>query len=317
MCCILTIYDAPDRLLLWADNGRGLNTGISPAFVYLSFTHCSWKTCSTELRGMQPAALSSTAALQGNRPTSVFMAQWETFHNRPTWSYEYMWDGTQHAIGVYTQLTKIDRKTEGFPLMCLWSPLPALYVAATKAEPTHPSKVQYGEKIPTAGGLGPRSDHQWSPRRLHVPACCMVGGMDWTEHNNARGPFDELSCSSHYKDPTLCFSLYSQIHYIINKHWTSPHDCPISVTSWSANMGVSRRASRLQSVTTVDYSYLLLLQKWSFGKAQSVRFFAWQEVYSEQHQLVRTTLLNLPEPAFSSKEGPTLLQATRTQLWVI
>lgn len=33
---------------------------------------------------MQPAAASGTAAFQGNRPTSLFMAQWETFHNRPT-----------------------------------------------------------------------------------------------------------------------------------------------------------------------------------------------------------------------------------------
>lgn len=32
--------------------------------------------------------------------------------------------------------------------------------AASKAEPTDPGKVQHGEKIPSAGGLGPRSDHQ-------------------------------------------------------------------------------------------------------------------------------------------------------------
>lgn len=47
------------------------------------------------------------------------------------------------------------------------------------------------------------TDHQRSPRRLHVPACCVVGGMDRSKHNNARGPFEELSCSSHYRDSTL------------------------------------------------------------------------------------------------------------------
>lgn len=54
-------------------------------------------------------------------------------------------------------------------------------------------------------------------------------------------------------------------------------------------MGVHR------TVTTVDYTYLVLLQKWSFGKAQSVRFCAWQEVYTEQHQLVHAALLTPPE----------------------
>lgn len=148
----------------------------------------------------------------------------------------------------------------------LWSSLPP----ATKAKPTHPSKVQYRDKIPTAGGLGPRSDHQWSPRRRHVQACCMVGGMDCTKHNNARGPLTSSAVHQIIKTPPhptpqpvppspQSYTHLHQNYYTINKLWTSPHDCPISNTTWSVNMGVHRTPSRLPSVTTVDYTYLVLL----------------------------------------------------------
>lgn len=123
------------------------------------------------------AERSVASCRQGNTPTSLFMAQWETFHNRPTWSHEYMWDGTQRAVSVYIQLTKTDKKTEGFPLMCLpLSEVRSLLFMLRQPKPSRPIPVKCRaeiKKIPTAGGLGPRSDQQWSPRRLHVPACSM------------------------------------------------------------------------------------------------------------------------------------------------
>lgn len=87
-------------------------------------------------------------------------------------------------------------------LFMLWQPKPSWPI---------PVKCSTERKSPLHVVWGPRSDHQRSPRRLHVPACCIVGGMDWSKHNNARGPFEELSCSSHYKDSTLCFPLYGPI----------------------------------------------------------------------------------------------------------
>lgn len=41
MCCIMVVYDVANKRLLSADNGLGLNTGISPVSVYLSFAHGS------------------------------------------------------------------------------------------------------------------------------------------------------------------------------------------------------------------------------------------------------------------------------------
>lgn len=44
------------------------------------------------------------------------------------------------------------------------------------------SGEQGGKKIlPAACGSGPRSDRRPSPRRLHVPAGCIEGGMAWTQ----------------------------------------------------------------------------------------------------------------------------------------
>lgn len=111
-------------------------------------------------------------------------------------------------------------------------------------------------------------------------------------NNNARGPFDKLSCSSHYKNSILCISLCGPKL----SHANTLRDLKkvLDTTPWPSD--VHRTSSRLRPLITVDYTYLVLLSKCSFGNALTVRFCAWQEVYSEQHQLVCAALLNLPEP---------------------
>lgn len=165
---ILCICDAADRLALSRQWSSPKHWHFSFS-VYLSFSHYCWKTCLTKLRGMQPAVLSDTEALQGNRPKSFFMAWWETLRNRPTWSHECMRDGTQHAIGVYTQLTKIDRKTDGFWCVFL-SEVHSLLLPPPKPSRPIPVKCSAGRNS-QCRWLGPCSDHQWSPRQLHVSAC--------------------------------------------------------------------------------------------------------------------------------------------------
>lgn len=46
-----------------------------------------------------------------------------------------------------------------------------------------PGEVESREEkiLPAACGSGPRSDRRPSPRRLHVPAGCIEGGMAWTQ----------------------------------------------------------------------------------------------------------------------------------------
>lgn len=202
--------------------------------------------------------------------------------------------------------------------MCLplWSSLPPLYVTATKAKPTYPSKVQYREKIRTADGLGPCSDHQWSPRRLHVPACCMVGGMDWTKHNNAgwmRGPFDELSCSSHYKDSihasfsTVLYSLTPNLLY--HKQTLDISPFLIQLLTWPST---GHRPDSHLSPHILNATLKVVIWEHSVCEVLCLTgSLRWATPAAPCSTVKSTSRFS------SSTEGPTLLQATKTQLWII
>lgn len=101
-------------------------------------------------------------------PRVFFTALQETFHSRLTSSYKYMRDGAQRVAGVYALPARRTRV--------------ALFFLLIPGITEKPGEVESrGKKIPAACDSGPCSDHRPSPRRLHVPAGCIEGGMAWTQ----------------------------------------------------------------------------------------------------------------------------------------
>lgn len=86
------------------------------------------------------------------------------------------------------------------------SPLPCLYPGITETL-KNPSLEWRTERKYSLHLL-------WDPVQItddHQGDCTFQHAAEreeWTKHNNARGPFDELSCSSHYKNSSLSVLRY-------------------------------------------------------------------------------------------------------------
>lgn len=123
---------------------------------------------------MWPAAASGTAALQGNRPASAFMAQRGNLLP-PSYISLQTWDGTQRVTGAFTQLIKIDRKNKS-------SSSPHIYAVATRTKMTRTSEVAVQtEKSPLHAAQNHTlitGDHQGDCTFQHA-----ARREEWTEAN--------------------------------------------------------------------------------------------------------------------------------------
>lgn len=119
-------------------------------------------------------------------------------------SWIYMRGGTQHVIGVYTRLTGVDRKTGGFPRMCLslkFAPAPLCCSQQSQADPSQRSAVRRGEN-PHCRWLG---TSLWSPviTKETARSSMLHGGRNWLKQTQ--------QCRLHEGGPLTS----SAVHHII------------------------------------------------------------------------------------------------------
>lgn len=205
MCCTEVVYDVPNTLLLSADNGLGLN------ILYSLFLKDLFG------QGWEGWGQLLLVAQQHYRVTALPHSLWsggKLFKTAP-----------HEVINICdTQLPTMERKPKG-SFWCVFLSLkfiPSLCCShQSHADPSQWSAVQ------RENGLGPRSDHQWSPRRLHVPACCTVGGMKWTKQQcrlDEGGPLTS-SAVHHIIEIPISASL-SKVLYSLAPKCTIPYTNP-------------------------------------------------------------------------------------------